>query len=355
MIKRILSLLLALFMLVSIISIITVEATDSSTIISSDGLWGYGKAGYKYELTDYFGTDESVVLPEIIDGKRMYGVGFLSDKNNTIKKLIIPVSFLEFGSCYDCKNLQEIYFSRDYEAGKGPELGDSCFAELKKLKKVVLPNELKETMLTHSKIELGGASYKGAELPSSCFSDCTSLTDITWPTNITDIGSSAFEGCTSLKELIIPDGVKICASFFLENCPSITTLVLPDSLEQTTSMDIYDFPENVVHTNKNNAAIQAALNHFREIGNNDTVNLINNAIKGFVLSPPVTNIKGDTNGDGEVNISDATLIQKWAANIFEYMEYNCKYMRASIFDFNGDGNSNVKDATALQKFLVGKE
>ena len=39
------------------------------------------------------------------------------------------------------------------------------------------------------------------------FSECTSLTDITIPDSVTEIGSVAFSGCRSLKHIVIPQSV----------------------------------------------------------------------------------------------------------------------------------------------------
>lgn len=57
---------------------------------------------------------------------------------------------------------------------------------------------------------------------------------------------------------------------------------------------------------------------------------------------------GDANLDSKINIKDATIIQKYAANIVEFSEEQC--VRA---DANEDAKVNVKDATAIQKFLAG--
>ena len=55
-----------------------------------------------------------------------------------------------------------------------------------------------------------------------------------------------------------------------------------------------------------------------------------------------TGILGDVNGDGVVNVKDATAIQKYAAEMT--VELNLK-----LADFNKDGCVNVKDATDIQK------
>lgn len=57
---------------------------------------------------------------------------------------------------------------------------------------------------------------------------------------------------------------------------------------------------------------------------------------------------GDVNLDGNVNISDATEIQKYLADSVEFSE-----VRKLNADVNGDGNITVADATAIQKMIVG--
>ncbi len=61
-----------------------------------------------------------------------------------------------------------------------------------------------------------------------------------------------------------------------------------------------------------------------------------------------TDILGDANEDNELNIKDATIIQKHLANILTLSE------RSKILaDFNDSGDVNIKDATAIQKHLAG--
>ncbi len=56
---------------------------------------------------------------------------------------------------------------------------------------------------------------------------------------------------------------------------------------------------------------------------------------------------GDANGNGEVNIKDATTVQKASAKLIT-LDENAK-LRS---DVNSDGKVNVKDATAIQKYTA---
>lgn len=70
----------------------------------------------------------------------------------------------------------------------------------------------------------------------------------------------------------------------------------------------------------------------------------------ITVTPPEPELKpqlGDVNGDGVVDVLDAALIQKFAAEKVQLNEEQTK-----LGDFNGDGHCDVIDATAIQKSLV---
>lgn len=58
-------------------------------------------------------------------------------------------------------------------------------------------------------------------------------------------------------------------------------------------------------------------------------------------------ILGDANGDGRVDVKDATLVQKHVVKMAEISSENL-----AVADFNGDGKIDVKDASAIQKYVV---
>ena len=63
-------------------------------------------------------------------------------------------------------------------------------------------------------------------------------------------------------------------------------------------------------------------------------------------SEPVTTIRGDLNGDGIVNIKDATYLQKILA------EYNGYSTTLEVGDVNQDGRISIKDVTAIQRICA---
>lgn len=64
----------------------------------------------------------------------------------------------------------------------------------------------------------------------------------------------------------------------------------------------------------------------------------------FVLYSDLT---GDVNDDGVVNIVDATLIQRYSTEVMTFNQ-----IELQVADYNNDGKVNVKDCTAIQKSLV---
>jgi hypothetical protein len=56
---------------------------------------------------------------------------------------------------------------------------------------------------------------------------------------------------------------------------------------------------------------------------------------------------GDVDGDGRVNVKDATYIQK---HVVDYAGY--ENVDLAVGDVDGDGRISIKDATAIQKLCL---
>ena len=63
--------------------------------------------------------------------------------------------------------------------------------------------------------------------------------------------------------------------------------------------------------------------------------------------PEPQRIKGDVNGDGKVDVNDATLVQQYAAELIPFTDAQ---LRAG--DTNGDGKVDINDATRIQQFAA---
>ncbi|MBQ4105762.1 MAG: dockerin type I repeat-containing protein [Clostridia bacterium] len=65
-------------------------------------------------------------------------------------------------------------------------------------------------------------------------------------------------------------------------------------------------------------------------------------------------LMGDADGNFELNIKDATMIQKHVANLVNLNEFHKEsYIGYDACDFTDDCQLNIKDATAIQKHIAG--
>ena len=75
-------------------------------------------------------------------------------------------------------------------------------------------------------------------IATSAFEDCTALTSVTIPDNVTTIGNYAFFGCTGLTSVTIGNGVTTIGNFAFFGCTGLTSVTIPDSV---TSIINYAF------------------------------------------------------------------------------------------------------------------
>ena len=71
-------------------------------------------------------------------------------------------------------------------------------------------------------------------------SDLTSLTEITIPDGVVSIGSYAFYNCKNLSKITLPDSVTVIADHAFYNCRGLNSITLPDSV---TSIGEYAFSD----------------------------------------------------------------------------------------------------------------
>jgi len=97
--------------------------------------------------------------------------------------------------------------------------------------------------LPASVTQIGGQSFLG----------CTSLASITLPASVTQIGVAAFQGCTSLASITIPESVTQIGGHAFYDCTSLSLITLPASVTEIgerafygcTSLASITIPESV--------------------------------------------------------------------------------------------------------------
>ena len=137
-------------------------------------------------------------------------------------------------------------------------IGTSVFNGCTNLKKIAIPNAVTSigqqafdgcTSLTRVDItdlsawcKIGFGDGSGSANPLSngakLYLNGSELTDITIPSDVTEIKAYAFFGYTSLTSVTIPDSVTSIGSYAFSGCTSLTSITIPNSV---TKIEIYAF------------------------------------------------------------------------------------------------------------------
>lgn len=204
-------------------------------------------------------------------------------------------------------------------------IGNSAFYNCSSLKSISLPSTL-------------------TTIGSSAFKMCISLEEIDIPKKVTSIGSSAFEKCVYLQSLEFPSGLSSISDNIASGCTSLSKVVInhgPTSIGENsftacTSLKTVEIPLSVVsmysiigHSSFNNTVedvyYAGSIVQWETVSNRSQ--LSNATIHYGAKAPVISNYKkGDMNGDGLIDASDASEILAYYAYLstggtLDYDEY----------------------------------
>ena len=161
------------------------------------------------------------------------------------------------------------------------------------------------------------------------FDNCNKLETLDY-NGSADVPEYCFYNCSSLKSVSIAEGAKSISYFAFANCSNLEYAEIPQSV---TSIAISAFRNDdnlVLGVYKDTYAL-----HYAE----------DNKIDHIILDGAKN---GDVNGDGVVDILDATEIQKYAAESTDFTPEQFE-----LGDINKDGYCDVIDALLVQKSVIG--
>lgn len=234
--KRLISLLVAVCMMITMLPLSAVTAFAADTSSSTGGTASDGTDTYKYEytvndgnatITKFLGPVGSanpnfydIKIPSELGGHPVTGLGEYSFAANPydghqgnplcskIRSVTIPQSVTSIGyyAFEGCTNLNPLTI-------KGPitSMGNYAFAGSTYLTSLTLYDDIQT---------IGNFAFVGS----------TSLKTVTLPKNLTSIGEYAFACCSELESITIPEKVKTINPKTFADCSKLEYIILPAGL-----------------------------------------------------------------------------------------------------------------------------
>ena len=332
--KKCISLLLVSALCFSLVHICAISALADSFFDSGDFTLAI-KSDDTLAIAKYKGEDQNVKLPTHVEGRKVTGVYSHCFENTNIKTIEIPDLYSTIGAFAfnGCEDLKSVDLPLSLQS-----IGIMAFSGSTSLKSVT------SSRVTELKV-----------LPYAAFSGCTSLETVEIPESVNTLGDNVFTNCSSLTEVKLPAGITKIPEYTFYGCSALEYLDIPDSVtelgesafENTSIKEIF-IPEAVESIGEN--CFTPAANN----GNTLFVCYKGTFAESYFENNSVANCRaidktqGDFNLDGKLNISDATAIQKYKAQLGT----NPLRQALETADVTGDGEVSVRDATLIQMRLA---
>ena len=212
--KRLISLLVALCMAVTLlpVSAITAWAEDPGPPKNGKcGATGDG-SGVTWQLTE--NTDDSSTYTLTISGSGAmedYSTSYSRPWNSFCDQITSVVIFPGVTSIGECAFKGFSKLIHVDIANSVISIGSQAFSYCSSLTDIKIPQSV---------------TYIGGVV----FNDCTNLSSITLSNNITSIGSYAFNNCTNLTSITIPGSVTFIGHCAFKDCTTLTSITIPGSV-----------------------------------------------------------------------------------------------------------------------------
>ena len=204
----------------------------------------------------------------LADGtKKIYGIMF-EDTEITTLDLPDSVELIDNRAFRLCDKLETVYWSENLK-----EIGPTAFEGCVSLKEVILPENVEKidagafrdcTGLTSLYIPaslkgVGAVSLdmEGNEMFVPGFDGCTSLKEVQFGQEITEIPAHLLEG-TGIEEITIPDTVTKIGEYAFKDCTDLKKIIIPDSVTEIGEGILDGCSQAVIVCSEDSAAYQYA-------------------------------------------------------------------------------------------------
>ena len=281
----------------------------------------------------------SVTIPDSVKTIGMYAFAISTD----LKSVTIPdsVEYIEFQAFETCTSLSEVNLP-----DKLIEMGSGVFEETPWLE----AQRQKSDLVIISGNLIDGYGAKGdVVIPSDvkyvsggAFSRNENITSVVLPSGVKKIADSTFFSCSNLKSADLRYCTEI-GSMAFAYCDKLSDLKLSGQL---TSIDGYAFSDI---SSRAAITVYGSKADWDKVDKNDEDEFLKNATYTFDESfvPPVEDVKGDVNSDGDFNTSDLVLLSKWLLT-----DPSAELKNWKAGDFTEDGKLDVYDLVLMRKGLT---
>lgn len=228
-------------------------------------------------------------------------------------------------------------------------IGSFAFANCVNLDgELVIPNTVStmETAAFQGCTSLDSVIFNATNgsVPNQCFNGCTALSSVTLNDTVTEIGYYAFANCPSLTYIEIPASVTSIAQSSFQNDTDITLGVYRNSyaLEYAENNNINYV---ILDPEPTEPSTEAPTNAPTEVSTQTpTTEPTQSATE--VPTENERYLLGDADGNGEIDLTDATMIQRYLAEL--PVEVPLEILMNG--DVDGDGELTISDVTFIQRY-----
>ena len=314
------------------------EVVERTSLLCFSYNYSYGG----YEVYQYDGKKpvDTLEIPSEYNGKPVTSIGdsaFSGDE--TISNIVLPNTIVNISNAafFNMKNLKTINIPASVKSmGYNPFRGDSQLkrinsqnAAYKFMGGILIKDN--NTLVAAPNVSYVGLGYNIKKIESYALWHNNNITAIDIPDSVETMGEAALAGAPNLEKVYLREGkLKTLPKAMLYNT-NVTELYIPDT--------VTGFDENF-NLKTSLKTIKGYTGSAAESFASD------NGLTFVALNDKL--LRGDANLDGEVDIIDASVIQRFLVNM-----KNLEDVAYRNADANNDGSVDIIDATTIQRYLAG--